>query len=354
MGKIPCSALDRVMACNGSLVPTDTPHNPQSEYATDGRAKHEALSYIPRGEFESIPYEEIGAKHGVDSDDLERAAKIGLEAWGEVSEWFPDAEAEFPVESELLIGRVDVASMPHGLDWKTGFTMTEHPYQLLGYSSCMRAMSESTVKRLGIEIWLRHRRLRIERISDDALDSFETRLRRQIDRTGKDYAPGEHCLFCPRTNECQARIDYVHAATGALAPFDNDSALTRDRLAQLYPQAKVLEKALKHFNRLLREELMHGALTLEDGKRIGLIERTEKKLEIRQAWPVLSDLLSQDELAECVSVSKTKVMDKIKQHAPPRKGAAHQRAAMARFYEAKAVREITKSIVGVIPKPKEK
>jgi len=345
-----CSKLDTFLACASSAAPTDVPHNPQSEAATEGRTSHEALRNVPA--CTEPDFEDIAARSGVDADELRRIVAQGKRIWGEVRQWFPNPETEVRFDGEHLCGTSDLVSVVHDdfaaettdlsiLDWKSGWSQREHPSQLTGYAECARRRHGMPTSGfiLGVEAWVRHGSYRIHRFTAEILDGFVARLAEQSKLIGRQYGPGDHCLFCAHVHHCVAREEYVRSTCNALALIPAQG-ITRDRIGALYERSKALNAALRQYDKLLDAELDNGPLALPDGRQIVRREQEVTEIDALKAWPVLLTgvhPLTGDQLSDVVSVSKTAVEAAVKSQAVKGKGASYVRETLAELREAGAL-----------------
>jgi len=340
------------MPCASTLLETDAPQNPQSEIANEGQAFHVALSHVPRGIEPDA--EEIAGQFGVDPDDIRRVVAYGRQAWDEIKQWVRGTiKTEEPLSGPVCGGTTDVIAIEQSemlkgvlsivvIDWKTGWSQNEHPWQLTGYADCARAQFGMPVSGhiLAFEIWVRSKQYRSHKLTEGMLDAFRTRLSSQFEQVGKQYGAGTHCQYCPRINQCQVRADYVRGTMAALTTV-GETGLTREDIGRLYEKSKVLDKALRTYGKLLDEELALGPIDLGDGRKLTLVETEREKISARNAWPVLMGAIDAEDLDNVLSVSKTKLYDCVKARAKKRQGAAQQRKIMAELRDAKAVFKTT-------------
>lgn len=332
------------MTCASSLAETDTPYAPTSDAAEQGTANHLALSFVPRGE--DPPLEEIAERHGLDADDLARMVSYGRQAWREIAASFPDAATEVPLTSDVCQGTSDVVSVEGGAiaDWKSGWGDAEHPWQLTGYAYAFRAQHGMPARGhiLGVEIWLRHRSMRVHKLTDVSLDAFAERLKRQAAHVGREYGPGRHCEFCKHVNACKARAEYLRGTCEALAPI-GDTGLTREKLGELYDKAKAVRSALAQFDKLLDAELDHGPIPLGGGRTLQRVAYEVDEIDPLKAWPIVfggPHPLTPEEATEVIAIGKTALIAAVKAQAPKGKGASYERDVLQALRDAGAINKI--------------
>lgn len=355
--KIRGSKADIAMACAGSLVETATPYSPNSEEGREGQAKHEALSYIPR-EIDP-PLDEIAERHQVDVDDMAKAVAYGRQAWEDVARWLPAPKVEVRLDGEVTCGTADVISVgvpdsatparPSALgllDWKTGWSGDEHQYQLMGYADAARAQIGMPVSGYitGFEVWIRSREYRTRNFSAIELDGFRERAQRQIELIGKQYAAGAHCKFCPRQHQCQARDEYLRGTVAALVPANPEQqrAITREVLGQLYERRKLVGRAIDAYDKLLDDALADGPVPLGDGRMLGLKSAEQDKLDgaiVAELLVTEFDFSSQD-LSAVLNASKSGIERVVKSRVAKGGCAAEMRRILGRLREAGGVSKV--------------
>jgi len=353
--KISGSKADAALACAGSLEPTATPYNPQSDEANEGTAKHAALAYVARGE--EPPFAEIAERFQVEVDELERAAVFGRQSWAELSKWMPNALTEQRVEGPVTMGTADVLSVVYGddddhpetlavLDWKTGRSGDEHPYQLMAYADAARAKFGMPASGYvsGFEVWTALREQRTRNFTVAELDGFRERAAKQIARIGEQYAAGPHCKFCPRQYQCPARDEYLRGTVAALVTTDGEQrAITREVLGTLYERSKIITRALAAYGKLLDEALADGPIALPDGRVLGLKTVERDELDGCKTSTILSNDcgFTEDDLSEVLSATKSGIERVVKSKVAKGGGAAAMRQILGKLREAGAITKIT-------------
>ncbi len=363
------SSLDRVFACNGSILPLpdDAPREAGGPDATMGRAKHKALECVPLGLDPDC--EAIGAEYGVDPDEIEKAVAAGRRAWDEVREYFPGPEVEVRVDSEICRGTADVGSVSvdeggkvlsiRVADWKTGHGTDIHPEQLKGYAYCLAC--EHGVPASGVvsifEIWTTHREIRTTNLDVSYLEVFGGNLKRVRDLAETnprklEYAAGAHCRFCPHRVDCKVNAAWLQESTTALVAVDHGQAVTRETLGRLYGKSREVYRALRKFDAAVDAALLDGPIALPDGARL---ERVEGEREKIAAGPAIRALVNAD-LVDCGEdedalkgdLPKSKLDAWAKGKAPKGKKAALMRQVFKALRDADAIRaepHFTKKIV---------
>lgn len=350
--KIRGSQADIVMACAGSLEPTDAPYNPNSDEGREGSAKHAALAFVVRGE--DPPLDSIAARFDVDVDELAKAVSYGRQAWAEVAQYYPDAKTEQKLDGAVTMGTADVLSLGGEagrletlaiLDWKTGWSGDEHQYQLMAYADAARAQYGMPTSGYitAIEAWLRHREMSTRNFTQEQLEGFRERAAYQIKQAGKQYGPGGHCKFCRRQNQCPARDQYLRASVTALVPAEGEfRVITREVLGQLWSRSRDLAKALRAYESLVDEALVDGKIPLGDGKALSLETTEQDEIQPIGATAVLKSEFGWTDLdlAEVLSATKSGIERVVKGKVAKGGGAAAMRQILGRLRDVGAITKI--------------
>lgn len=292
-----CSKLDRIFACNGSILETKSPREAGGPEANLGRARHEALSYVPQGV--DPPLESIASRYGVTIDELSVALAMGRQAWDEVGLYFPDAAVERRLSSKVCVGTADVIYATRNAvrvaDWKTGHGTDAHPYQLKGYAHC--AVEEFGVPANGVvsvfEIWTSHREIRTTNIEISELTAFAGQLAQIVEvaeqNPGRlEYRAGSHCKFCDHRPTCPSHALWIRGATTALLSTGG-GAVTREALGGLYEKAVEVDRAMRRFWAVFDLALEAGPIELPDGRRVERVSVEREKISAAVALSVLRD-----------------------------------------------------------------
>lgn len=256
---------------------------------------------------------------------------------------------EYAMESELFTGTADIDDSTDNLvmDFKTGRKQADYSKQLAGYASLHRAKHTLPPgeKITTIVLWLRTEEIEVLSYDNAALDKFEAEYKAKIALAGSVYSPGESCTFCPRQHECAAKNLWRLSSVQSLSTVSKDTAITREVVADLYPKSRMLRAALEHYESVLRAELEHGPLKTNDGQTLELKEEIRQEIDAQTGWGVMSEHLTQDELARCIKVGKTALLDAIGKKAPSGSKSQSQRQVMAELHQAGAVKTTTRKVM---------
>jgi hypothetical protein len=366
---IRCSSLPRLAACPPSIQAPQVLIDRSTGDATLGRAVHAAIADILRGGLiEDSDIEGVIGKHAtaaaVEPIEILPLVQFAIE-W--CHEYLGEFGGDLLIEQQLraptmhshltVSGTPDVRGYPSETvvrvaDWKSGYKSDEgaHREQLIGYA--WLAMTRlPRVKRVTADvIWLRDHSFDHYAWTPAVLQAEFVALVDRIIAT-EAYRPGEACRYCPRFFGCPARIAEMR---GLLAiARDGETELDDSEIVRLYPLMAQAEKSIGLLRHRLSDEILsRGDLVGGDGARLQLNEQERQTIDARQAWPILTEHLGDDELAECLTVGKTALLAKIAAKAPPRKGAKAKRELMATLDEAGAVTRKTYHRLNYVAAPK--
>lgn len=311
--RVRASRTDLFIDCASSILESAAPHNPTHEAARLGDAVHDSLpARIIDGD---VNLTEIADRHSVKVADLAPLHTFGLKTWRDVLRaQMPDPKAEVSLKSDLISGHVDLLHHDGDsaviTDWKSGWLRRHKHFQMASYAHGARA--EFGMPKSGqittVLVWLRYGEIDVANYDDARLDQFAEAMKAQLKEIGRHYAAGEWCAYCPRRLECDTRHAYVQSAARSLSPL-NKAELTPEKLVALWPQSRMLKKAIEEYESVLREQLSHGDLSGPDGISLCLAEIKKHAIDPRKAWSVLmwECGFTQDDMARVLTVNKSAV-----------------------------------------------
>ena len=364
MRTIRCSSLPRIMGCPQSGMKPEgdaVEIGNDNEAARLGSAIHELLAgYVRTGDLPDEKYRrEIALKYNILHlyDDLDYLFGTGWVAWDELRSQFGEEPlTEMELRSMLtedieLTGHADVVGdrgeLVRGLDWKSGRKPNDHYHQMAGYAfDLLDAFLSAQSVSLTL-VWLRERTIETLTWTRKQATAWaaETagRLRSEL------YCPGENCRYCPRQTNCPARTALVRSVISDLTNKEIPipaltavawAALSFD-LASAWSKIRIIESVVERLKAVVRDGVERfGSLSLSDKTELRLTPiAASKTLKTKEAWPVVTELLTEDELSECIKIELKKVeevvMRKIKRGG---KGKAKE-ALIEKLKQADAVAE---------------
>jgi hypothetical protein len=338
--KMRCSKLPLFFACPSSASEWERPIESTSDAAELGTVVHAVLAAMVRGQEPELTT--LARPSGVDVGEVERLVAYGKKAWREIGPAIHDPIAEHTFNGGVITGTCDVLSTSGQLvvlDWKSGQIYRDHTEQMRGYAYLARGgQTERAFSVKAVIVWLQLGFFEVFDFTETDLNTLPGDIKANVVSIGRKYSPGADCAFCRGRAECEAKADYERMAAGALATISSE-ALTRDRLAALYPQAKLLRSTLDAYDEMLHAALADGPLPLPDGRRIELKSMVRQDILPLEAWPILAAELTQDELAGCVTIGKGKLMDAIGAKSAKGCKGKDQMRLLSRLKEAGAVNE---------------
>ena len=314
--KIRCSELPRVLKCPASLG-AGVRIDEEGEPARIGSAVHECLAMTIKGE--ECDWESIARAWDVEPDQVTPLAGAGMKAWNRLDITPVAVEEHLTAEVAdgiTLSGHADIIGDHESagrvvVDWKTGSSSNSYRDQLIGYA--MLAHENGFVEKESrsipvIVVWLRDGVIDTEFIDVYADVGFLRESLEQMQGITDQYRAGEHCLYCPRRHDCDAREANLRADVKALTEAKCE-ALATPELAALKPKVDALKKVIKSYDDLLKKRLAEsGPVELDDGREVALEKSERRYVKTLEALPVLEDHgLTVEDIADALTISKSKV-----------------------------------------------
>lgn len=359
-----CSALPLFMKCAQS-VRAPLPISEHFDAATMGTAAHDAAARYVRGI--PVDMQAVANLYGVDVAELSILAGAIRKAWQELQppitdvrvaeqhlgSFFDDrAEKDLaPFTTMQLTGTADVLihhKNPEAvtiIDWKTGRRDSDYREQVIGYCALALDLFPGAELALAKLAWVRNNEVEAYSLTRADFASWKARLLAQ----GQDdtFRPGAHCQYCPRKHSCPAREEMQRSA---LATLKSDRTrvlreLPADEQVSLYRKAREIgflaSQVLDEIKDLVTER---GGLE-GGGVRLSIVEEERRTLRPMAAWPVLQKYLSDEGLANSVTVHITKAEDIVARAATEAEGRgagkAKREAMVAELEAAGAITRTT-------------
>jgi len=190
------------------------------------------------------------------------------------------------------------------IDVKAGFADRDYTRQLQAYA--MSALSsDANLERVATVVASASSSTISKRIyRRDQIEDYKREIVALVEASKKEkYNIGEHCQYCPRRYECDAKklvmSDTIATVSGGVANFEK------------YEQVLLLEKAIDKYKASFREAV-ESAGSLEVGESVYSIAKTTKEAIILnpESILVLERKLGHD-LARCLKVSQSELKDLI-------------------------------------------
>lgn len=324
--KLRCSKLPLAFACPGSIRPEpgEILIDHANEYAALGSAVHEVLAgMVMASNGDGPDTRAVAMKYGADPDELARLVGYGLHAWRALAQYYPDPETEIDMEYSgegfLLAGHIDLGSPGEDwvnfLDWKSGFKRADYFHQLMGYARLSTAFFPNVKTVRATVVWLRDWSQDTMLVTAVDVAKWEEELIARVVHWDGIYSAGAHCQYCPRFSSCPARQALVQSALveiGAEGPAVSPAAMPE--IVRMYREGKlsVVQGLLDQIDHIIRDYIQAvGPIDLGNGRELALVGERRDTIDPLKAWAVMSEHLTNDELAPCLKVSKTALLDAV-------------------------------------------
>jgi CRISPR/Cas system-associated exonuclease Cas4 (RecB family) len=303
----------------------------------------------------------------VDADELAMLVFSGRKIW---REHFADVISITGTEMHiitniddvfLLSGTCDIAGSIGGInvivDWKTGYREYSPAMQTMGYHVLQDSVRNNRLHMLDLIAYKSvaiFARLGTYEVYDHCWEDIQDMLDeiKEIIATpepDRKYNPdGANCMYCPRALECPARLMLMYSSGRDILAMTGDGVgkeITTAKLAALYPQSRVLKKALENYESILRAAVEQaGGKIAFDGGEIVLNESPRKTI----LWnpEVLRNFLSADQVAGLrPTISRKELEQAVSDGAPIRQKGKAKELCIQALKDAGSVEEkLVKSI----------
>ena len=354
---IRASATPLAFRCPGSVRPVTVRVDDSNEAGAIGTAAHEALRpLVESGQIDWTGIERIAREHAVPVDEVRMlVASTAKHLWPTVKGSFPDALTEVALSAEIapgvtLTGHVDLLSISGTVaragDFKTGRKDSDYSDQMRSYGALIFADNPDLTEVTVTTLWVREAQVENYTLyPDDAKAWCQKLLHRVVDWNGV-YHPGEHCMYCRRSHECEAANAQ---ARRDIAAFADKSLLHRAEcelgimkpsdIVDLHAKADFVEKYAKRVTEAIRSHVIQHGPVKAKGISLEMATQRRRKLNTLQAWQVLeSHGFADEDFADCADISISRVEKRIANKAGRGKGAAAVRALNEDLEKAKALR----------------
>lgn len=358
------SSLPLAFLCPASVRPPAL-RIVQSNNAADlGTAVHEALRSLAetgRVDWDALPA--IAERHGVGVDEMRFLCGKAAKLWPDLKDSFPRALTELELSAEIapgvvLSGHVDLLSVSgrvaRAADWKSGYRDSDYSEQMRAYGALVLLDDTTLVEVTITVIWLRAGEIENYTMTRTDAEAWVRRLLERVVGWDGAFFPGNHCHLCPRSHECAAGHALIRRDVAAIA--DEELVVRAENELERMPAPEVvavLQKAdaVARYAERVRQAIKkhverHGDI-IANGLRLTIDTETRRSIDVLKAWPVLDKHLSDEDLAECITVSISKAEKVVATRAGRGKGAAAVRALNGELDAAGAVepKEVKRLVV---------
>lgn len=351
MTTIRASSLPIVTACAASLD-VETPIDSSDESAMLGSAVHAWLADAIKGKLRDVG--SVAGFYGVDADQLEKLIGVAWSAWKRYRDDYPEAQVEAFLthdDDELtLTGHLDVLSVlgkqARIADWKSGWGDTDHTAQVKGYAFLVVSRFPEVQRVHTRVIGIRHGTADAaywER--DDLFDWFDS-LKQHI-KHRSTFRPGEHCTYCPRRLTCPGYAALTIQARRLIDSVEEDdslSVMTPKLVGEIHVAERMLSKRCEAIHEWVVTQVASNGnrLDIGNGMALELNDCEKRTIDPAKGTPILRDVgISEEEINDASSTSKTKMEAAMKAIAGKGRGAAAVRNLNERLEVAGAFRVTT-------------
>ncbi len=333
-----CSSLPVAFQCPGSVRPAEDEIliKIANEAGPLGSAVHEVMAALVLSHNGDGPdVRAVAMKHGVDSGDLARLVAYGLHAWKALAQYYPDPSTEqemsYVTPTFTLTGHMDLHATgeewANFLDWKSGYKQPDYFHQLMGYACLLFVLYPRITTVRATVVWLRDWTQETMLVTREDVGQWEESLNERVVRWDGTYTAGAHCQFCPRFAACPARQALVRSALTDIQATDDlfqgaDGTIhpsAMPAIVSMYREGKlsVVKGLLKQIDDMILAAIAAtGPIDLGNGRELALVPENRDTIEPLTAWPIISDRLSNEELAPCIKIGKTALLDAVGDKAP--------------------------------------
>lgn len=365
-----CSSLPLAFTCPGSVRPPTLRIEEANAAADLGTAVHDVMRRLVNDGVTvgGLDLRVIAQQHGVSESELRPLSWYGAKAWDEIRGTMPDAVAELGHEIHFeefsLSGHLDVMAESGEtaavVDFKTGRKDKDHYHQLMGYCLLTFDKHPAVMTIYASVVWIRDQEIETVTVTREAFNEWFAELTSDVVEWDGAYRTGQHCVYCPRSHECPAMIEAMRRDVSVISalPMDLDAGLAGlpapERVA-IFRRAKAITAVCERVIGAVRTNvaLSGGLLDAEDGMVLRLhTEGAGRKIDALKAFPILQNVLNDEELASCLDVRISRVEQIVAKNAGRGNGASAKRVLNEKLEAAEAVTRATREVLEEVRKEK--
>jgi len=315
------SAFPRVMKCPGSKTAPEIRIEQPEPWTKSGNKMHTLFEAILKGE-----------DHDVPEDEDDRIIYFTfLKFWNKIQNSFMilaiEQKVDFHYKGLKMSGTPDLTGVWGKdilmvIDWKTGYLDTDYIDQIKAYLFALylayKENFEVEFKALkAVTFYVRLNRWEVVDLepqeliqwADEAVATFKQ----------NHYTPGAHCVYCPLANECPAKATMIQSVKNQLFELGKNP-LTPQIMADLYPKVGLMEKVIKQYKSLFKEQVKNlGTVTSSEGLQYYLKPETHEK--------IICNTITRDKIVEAIGrvpddilkIDKKELLKHVAEDAPAKK-----------------------------------
>lgn len=349
------SSAPIAIACPASVNPDpdETLLDSLNEAATVGTVVHRICEAIVHTGEVPRNWHQIAAVYGITGAKLGEVGSLIYAAkafWDEYGHAFANPQTELALEQDIpgrdewvtLSCHIDIADIQIDeaivLDWKTTRLDIDYSAQLLFYAWIPCLLNPNIQKVTSMQVFLRDRTANIQVWTRQQIDDFAARyVNEVINWDGRTYRPGAHCGYCRRWANCPAQSTMIVQTHKDLIETEIHLPVEPDALINLYERVGALGKRIEQFRTAVKARVDHEGVIQGAAKRLAFVDQSRDEIDARKGWGILKRELTEDELADCLAVTKGTFLDYVKEHAPQGQKGKAKKAIMEELRNAGAV-----------------
>jgi hypothetical protein len=194
-------------------------------------------------------------------------------------------------------------------------------------------------------VWVRDKEIERYSMDYDQMQQWLERMERRIVQWDGVYHPGDHCRYCPRDHECEARTAMAKAS---IAPFATDAKpqdmtqWSNEKFFDMWNKVSVVLHYARKMDSAMRAHVKkHGPIRLGD-QEIVSVEEPRREINAIDAWDTFVQLgLYNEDLSNVLKVRKKELEKAIGGKAKRGQKAAAVREAFSKIEAAGAMTHST-------------
>lgn len=329
------SNITRAELCGASILDEGLIIDGPSDPASLGTAVHYWMTSRISGHHAEAA--DLAGERKLDVIELSRLCHFTWKVWTRYAHFFesPEVEKAVAIQDTILgriTGHVDVLGLVPSMeaigvvDFKTGYLDADCSGQVKFYA--LAALRATPFVKKAYTLVLRPREDTADGMeySRDYLEEWWADVSRRIGQFR--YNPGPHCGYCPRGATCEAKTALITQGLRSFAGDDKVAEFFKDlptdpakrgaMLSAGLRESRFIEKTIERFQEMVKADVKaHGGkLPDGDGGEIRINVQEQELIVFSRAWESAVAAVGLDDFAECASISKTKLLEKISAKAP--------------------------------------
>ena len=335
------SRMPLAFLCPGSIRIPELRVNERSEAADMGTACHAAMRPVVEGlgvQWDALPAD----------DEMRMLVAMGAQLWERVAESFPAAFTEVSMSIELpphaLTGTADVVSFAGDtariLDWKFGRKDSDYREQMRAYCGLVLERNPSLGAATATIAWVREQSIESLTMTRGDVDGWWQDIQQIVVFWDGTHHPGPQCTYCPRGHECPARSVLVKRSIADVLGADMPAGLaqmTAEQIVDLHRKVALMTRSAKAVHDAIKTHVQEHGPVCADGMRLAIERTAKRRLKTLEAFPVLTAVLDDAQMADCTTISISKVESAVAKVAGRGKGKAAIAVLRDQLDEAGAV-----------------